>query len=109
MLAMYEGDETGTAILKQMIEKGVNYYNHHVGLSVHDAVSSWKEEPLQEGMVVTVDPMVWLTDVPHKYVRVEDTIVIKEGGCEVLTSDAPFEIEDIEELMKEPGRFPLEL
>lgn len=106
MLEKYKGDEAGTAILRNMIERGVNYYNHHVGLSVHDAVAPWREDPLQEGMVIAVDPMVWLENVPHRYVRVEDTIVVRSGGCEILTSQAPFEIEKIEELMIEPGCFP---
>ena len=61
MLKMYEGDEKGTAIIRNMIERDVNYYNHHVGLSAHDAVSAWRDEPLEAGMVMAVDPMVWLT------------------------------------------------
>lgn len=109
MLAKYEGDEAGTAILNNMIAKGVRYYNHHVGLSPHDAVAAWQGEPLRAGMVLTVDPMVWLDDAPHSYVRVEDTILITPDGCESLTGSAPIEIDEIEALMKQPGRFPLDL
>jgi len=109
MLALYKDDPEGTAIVKNMIARNVRYYNHHVGLSVHDVVSATREDPLEEGMVLVVDPMVWLEDAPHGYVRVEDTIVITANGCERLTGSAPFEIEAIEALMKEPGRFPLEL
>ncbi len=110
MLDKYRGDAAGTAIVNNMIERGVRYYNHHVGLSAHDAVEgTWRDQPLQPGMVIAVDPMVWLTGVPHTYVRVEDTVVITETGCEVLTGSAPLEIEDIEACMKEPGRFPVDL
>ena len=110
MLAKYEGDDAGKAILDNMITKGVRYYNHHVGLSPHDAVESgWQERPLQAGMVVVIDPMVWLDDAPHGYVRVEDTVIITEDGCEALTGSAPFEIDEIEALMRQPGQFPVDL
>ncbi len=110
MLGLYHHDEKATAILRNMIARGVRYYNHHVGLSPHDAVDgTWRERPLEVGMVLAVDPMVWLDDAPHGYVRVEDTIAITPNGCEVLTGSAPFEIDDIEALMKQPGRFPLDL
>jgi Xaa-Pro aminopeptidase len=109
MLARYKGDEAGTAILNNMIERGVRYFNHNVGLSAHDAVAPWQEAPLQPGMVLVVDPMVWLDDAPHGYVRVEDTIAITGDGYESLTGSVPFELDEIEELMKQPGRFPLDL
>jgi hypothetical protein len=51
------------------------------------------EDPLRPGMVIVVDPMIWLEDVPHTYVRVEDTVVITDDGCERLTADsAPPEV-----------------
>jgi len=36
-------------------------------------------------------------------VRVEDTIVITETGCENLTAGIPRTVKDIEVLMKKPG------
>lgn len=109
MLEKVRGDAAGTAIVENMIARGVRYYNHHVGLSAHDAVPRWQDRPLAPGMVLVVDPMVWLDDVPHRYVRVEDTIVVTANGHERLTAAAPFEIEAIETLMQQPGRFPLSL
>ncbi len=93
-----------TPLLNQMIEKGVRYLNHAVGLSVHDAIAPWQKEPLKPGFVVVVDPMVWC-EPEHQYIRVEDTIVITDDGYERLTGDAPFEIDDIEALMRHPSRF----
>lgn len=85
-------------ILDQMIERGVKYLNHCVGLSVHDAVSrSWRTDPLREGIVCVVDPMVWC-EPQHEYIRVEDTIVITADGCERLTGAAPIEIHEVEAL-----------
>lgn len=109
MRELYKGDEAAAPILDNMISKGVRYLNHHVGLSAHDAIRPWQEEPLRAGMVLVVDPMVWLTDAPHGYVRVEDTLLITEDGYESLTGAAPFELDEVESLMKEPGRFPLAL
>ena len=93
-----------TAMLDQMIERAVPYLNHAVGLSVHDAVGPWHGEPLREGTVIVVDPMVWC-ETEHQYIRVEDTIVVTADGCERLTGDAPIEIDEIEAMMKQPSRF----
>lgn len=109
MVARYKSDAAAMAILNNMFERGVRYFNHAVGLSTHDAVGPWQETPLQPGMVVVVDPMVWLDDAPHGYVRVEDMIVVTPDGYESLTGAAPFEIDEIEALMKQPGRFPAHL
>lgn len=86
-------------LIDQMIERGVGYLNHGVGLSVHDAIDpGWKNEPLREGFVCALDPMIWCED-RHEYIRVEDTIVVTADGCERLTGAAPFEIDEIEKLV----------
>jgi Xaa-Pro aminopeptidase len=85
-------------LFQQMVQKGVGYLNHGVGLSVHDAMGRWKDVPLREGFVCVCDPMAWC-EPQHEYIRVEDTLVVTADGCERLTGDAPFEIEQIEALM----------
>lgn len=110
MLDAYRADAKGTAILNLMIERGIRYLNHHVGLSPHDAIDrSWRETPLKAGMVIALDPMVSVPNGPHGCVRVEDTIVITEDGCERLTGSAPIDIDAIEALMQQNSAFPLEL
>jgi len=93
-----------TRLLQQMIKRDVRYLNHAVGLSVHDAVGPWRDEPLRRGLVIVVDPMVWC-EPQHHYIRVEDTVVVTRNGCERLTGDAPFEPDAIEALMKEESSF----
>ncbi len=91
-------------LLDFMVERGIRYYNHGVGMSVHDAISPWRDGPLEEGMVIAVDPMVTIQE-KSQYIRVEDTVVITRDGCERLTGAAPFEMNEIEELMKQPSEF----
>lgn len=86
---------------------------HWLGLDVHDVGSyhepsdMTKERVLQAGMVVTVEPGIYVapdnTDVPAEYrgigIRIEDDVLITEHEPEVLTKDVPKTIEAIEALM----------
>ncbi|MGC7559161.1 Xaa-Pro aminopeptidase [Pasteurella sp. PK-2025] len=91
---------------------------HWLGLDVHDVGSYSKDQhnnnrnsklrdrPLEVGMVLTVEPGLYISekaDVPAQYkgigVRIEDNLLITEYGNKNLTSAAPKEIDDIEKLM----------
>ncbi|WP_395138950.1 aminopeptidase P N-terminal domain-containing protein [Armatimonas sp.] len=74
------------------------HLSHPVGMAVHD-VGSYFDVPMQVGLVISIDPMLWVPE-EQLYIRVEDTIVVTETGCEVLTGHVPFEIAEIEALMK---------
>jgi Xaa-Pro aminopeptidase len=58
---------------------------HGVGLEIHETprVGVGQTEILQPGMVITVEPGVY---IPGQWgVRIEDMVVVGERGCEVLT------------------------
>jgi len=71
---------------------------HWVGMATHDAVSGPLTGPIKAGQVVTVEPIIEIPD-KHWHFRVEDTILITEHGPEVLSSDVPKELVDVEKLV----------
>lgn len=59
---------------------------HGLGLEIHEAprIAAAQKEVLQPGMVITIEPGIYL---PGKWgVRIEDTVVVTETGCEILTT-----------------------
>jgi Xaa-Pro aminopeptidase len=92
-----------------------DYYMHNVshwlGLDVHDAGSyrindEWRT--LEEGMVLTVEPGLYLSssnELNKKWwdigIRIEDDVLVTASGCEVLSHDAPKTIAEIERIMGE--------
>jgi Xaa-Pro aminopeptidase len=84
---------------------------HWLGLDVHDAgdykrQGSWRT--LAPGMVLTVEPGLYIRaedDIPERLrnigIRIEDDVLVADGGCEVLTAEAPKAIADVEALMRD--------
>ena len=82
--------------------------SHHLGLDVHDCALALREEymgaELRPGMIVTVEPGLYFKAddllVPAELrgigVRIEDDILVTQGGCENLSAAMPRTSTDVE-------------
>ena len=71
--------------------------SHHMGLDTHDY--GLLEEPMQAGMVFTVEPGIYIPEEGIG-VRIEDDYVIQEKGEPInLMKNIPITVEEIEALM----------
>jgi Xaa-Pro aminopeptidase len=89
------------AALAPLKKKGIDQYftfgiGHFIGMDAHDPGDY--EEPLEPGMIITVEPGIINTD-KNITVHVEDMILVTEQGHEVLSASVPIEIADIEKLL----------
>ena len=80
--------------------------SHFLGMDVHDVGAYFvagTPRPLEPGMVITVEPGIYISDkaeVPEAFrgigVRIEDDVLVTQAGNEVLTASAPKSVADIE-------------
>jgi Xaa-Pro aminopeptidase len=81
--------------------RGVRDLGHHIGLEVQD--SRDYSRPLAPGMVVTIEPKIY---IPEKdiAIMIEDMILVTERGHENLSAATPKRAEEIERIMAEGRR-----
>ncbi|WP_370260919.1 aminopeptidase P N-terminal domain-containing protein [Limnobacter sp.] len=95
--------------------------SHWLGMDVHDCgsyrdpsakpqdgVSHHTSRKLQAGMVLTIEPGLYIRPgkgVPKAFenigIRIEDDAIVTPKGCEIYTADAPKTVQDIHALMRE--------
>ncbi len=99
-------DELSEVAAKVLADAGYYDYfihglGHPVGLEVHDA--NLPDLPLAEGMVITMEPGVYM---PGKKigVRIEDMILVTKNGYKNLSEKLPRDADAIEKLMAEARR-----
>jgi len=80
--------------------------SHYLGMDVHDVGAYFvagKPRPLESGMVVTVEPGIYISHqapVPEQYrgigVRIEDDVLVTDGPALVLSDAIPKRVDEIE-------------
>jgi len=90
----------GCDLTKDYFKRMRGGFGHYVGMAVHDVGGG--PMVLKPGMVFANEPLM-IYAAENLGVRVEDTVLITETGCENLTAGIPRDVKDIEELMNKPG------
>ncbi|UYX54270.1 aminopeptidase P family protein [Bacillus thuringiensis] len=78
------------------------YYHgvsHFLGLDTHD-VGTYKDRVLEAGMVITIEPGLYIEEESIG-IRIEDDILVTKDGYENLSKDIIRSVEEIEEFMSE--------
>ena len=87
------GAEIDGAARKVIADAGYGEYfghsfGHSLGLYIHEspAAAPSLKTPMPNGAVISAEPGIYL---PGKFgVRIEDVLILREGGCEVITKAA---------------------
>lgn len=96
-------DDIARKIIREAgyIDEFIHGISHHLGLDVHDVADS--SLPLKPGMVITVEPGIYLPDKKIG-VRIEDDVLVTETGCRILSNQIPRERKDVEAWMTKEKR-----
>ena len=81
--------------------------SHWLGMDVHDVGAYFvdgKPRPLAPGMVLTIEPGIYVSadddEAPEEYrgigVRIEDDVLVTDGGHEILSASIPKAVDDVE-------------
>jgi Xaa-Pro aminopeptidase len=110
-LGLLDGDVDELIATETYKKFCVHKSSHWLGLDVHDVGDyrvggAWRA--LEPGMVMTIEPGIYLPDdesVPVKFrgigIRIEDDVLVARDGCEVLTAAAPKTVREIEAVMRD--------
>ncbi len=108
-LKLIEG-RLDSAIRKRSYERFfMHKTGHWLGMDVHDVGDyeiHGQPRELEAGMAFTVEPAIYIDgkrDIPkgfrHIGIRVEDSLVLRKKGPQVLSADAPKTVDEIEAVM----------
>ncbi|XP_032643582.1 xaa-Pro aminopeptidase 3 isoform X2 [Chelonoidis abingdonii] len=83
-----------------------HHVGHYLGMDVHDTPDMSRSLPLQPGMVITIEPGIYIPEddmvAPERLrglgVRIEDDVVVTEDAPLILSADCPKEIYHVEQI-----------
>ncbi|TFG62870.1 MAG: M24 family metallopeptidase, partial [Gemmatimonadales bacterium] len=90
----HSGDLCGDQTCDRYFIHGIG---HWLGMDVHDVGN--RAAPLEPGMVLTVEPGIYLA-AENLGVRIEDDVLVTDTGSRVMSSLAPRDVDEIEALMR---------
>lgn len=83
--------------------------SHWLGMDVHDVGAYYQDgaaRPLAPGMVLTIEPGLYVPDAPDVPselrgvgIRIEDDVLVTAEGCEVLTAGVPKQADELERIV----------
>jgi Xaa-Pro aminopeptidase len=92
-------DKNGESLGKYYIH-GVS---HHLGLDVHDPGE--RDRPLEAGMVITVEPGIYIPE-EKLGVRIEDDVLVTADGYKILTEHLARTADEVEAVMASGRSMP---
>ncbi|XP_075038876.1 xaa-Pro aminopeptidase 3 isoform X2 [Mixophyes fleayi] len=83
-----------------------HHVGHYLGMDVHDTPDVSRSLPLQPGMVITIEPGIYIPEndheAPEKYrglgIRIEDDVAITEKSPIILSAECPKEVYEIQQV-----------
>ncbi|XP_027535964.1 xaa-Pro aminopeptidase 3 isoform X2 [Neopelma chrysocephalum] len=105
-LGVLESSITDSHFFKAVQKYCPHHVGHYLGMDVHDTPDISRSLPFQPGMVITIEPGIYIPEddmsAPERFrgigVRIEDDVVITEEAPLVLSADCPKEIYHIEQI-----------
>ena len=101
LLKAYYFEELQKIGLVRTAEDVTKYYyhgvSHYLGAETHD-IGRYIDRKLQPGMVLTVEPGLYIEEWEIG-IRIEDDVLVTEDGCEVMTAAMLKTVEEIEAFM----------
>ena len=101
LLKAYYFEELQKIGLVRTQEDVAKYYyhgvSHYLGAETHD-IGRYIDRKLQPGMVLTVEPGLYIEQWEIG-IRIEDDVLVTEDGCEVMTAAMLKTVEEIEAFM----------
>ncbi len=107
---LLKGDKKKLIEDKAYLKYYMHGIGHWLGLDVHDTgltLVRGEPRPIETGFVLTIEPGIYIPvddkDAPEELrgvgIRIEDDILVTEGGNEVLSASCPKEVDELEAII----------